>query len=112
MSAKFTPGPWQQDTRGYPHVDVRAEGGRAIAATWNVCSNQPKTPEQYDKRTAEDRANAHLISAAPDLLEALQMFVRYEDEMDIRADVQAMLTYATFSEFARAAIAKALGEQP
>jgi len=67
-----TPGPWHVDTAGHPNADVRAACGRAVAFTWMVCCGTPKTSEQYKARTEIDRANARLIAAAPEMLEALQ----------------------------------------
>lgn len=72
MSAKHTPGPWAHCTEGFPRPDVRAANGRAVARTWMVCSGTPKTAAGYQARCEEDRANARLIAAAPDLLEALK----------------------------------------
>lgn len=67
-----TPGPWIHCTDGYPRPDVRAASGRAVAITWMVCSSTPKTTASYQARCEEDRANARLIAAAPDLLEACE----------------------------------------
>ena len=47
----------------------------------------------------EDKANAHLIAAAPDLLEALEALLDYENGIQ----------KATAEQMARAAIAKAGG---
>jgi hypothetical protein len=66
---KHTPGPWVQDTRGYPHPDVKAASGRNIACTWGV-NNQPKTKEAYEAQKQIARANARLIAAAPESHEA------------------------------------------
>jgi len=62
--SKHTPGPWIE--RGY---NVRVRNGRYIAYTGP--SHTP--PSEYPKQCAEeDKANARLIAAAPELLEALQ----------------------------------------
>ncbi len=84
MANKHTPGPWYFDT------DERSicrgeENGRV-----RVC--------QIDDISREDNANARLIAAAPDLLEALR---------DMVSDHEC-LSEATL-KFARTAIAKATG---
>ncbi len=57
MSAKHTPGPWKE------------VGGRAVFGPDHIvicrCGN-------YSKSIMEDEANARLIAAAPDLLDALR----------------------------------------
>ena len=53
IEIKHTPGPWKTDQFG----DIETEGGIAIATT--------------ELLTVRDMANARLISAAPELLEAL-----------------------------------------
>lgn len=68
--AKHTSGPWVRDRESGFDCDVRAANGRKIAAV-NV-QNQPKSKEGWAKRKAENEANAILIAAAPELLEALQ----------------------------------------
>lgn len=57
-----TPGLVEQNASGHPHADVCAVSGRKIATTWGV-GYQPKTREQYLRRTEEDRANARHIVA-------------------------------------------------
>lgn len=57
-----------------------------------------------ENRVAECAANAHLIAAAPDLLEALQSII----EMQTRGYV---VLGDKYSDMARAAISKALGEE-
>lgn len=85
MSGEFkgTPGPWHV-MRG----DVLDKNGRMVASIEGFC---PGEAEIYD---------AQLISAAPELLEALQDALHAYDK------------HSEYSEwdFARAAIAKALGE--
>lgn len=73
MSAAHTPGPWLHDTNGHPGPDVRAASGRAVAATWMVCKNVPKTTEGFQARQDEDRANARLIAAAPTMYEYIAL---------------------------------------
>lgn len=100
MSAKHTPGPWVHDTSGHPAPDVRAASGRAIAHTWMVCSSTPKSAAGYQARADEDRANARLIAAAPELLAVLE----HASHLD---------TFREFNDYLptiRAAIAKATGE--
>ena len=82
--SKHTPGPWH--TAGEQGVQIRGAKDQ-IAKVWTMRGNEWK-------------ANARLIAAAPDLLEALQ---------DMVSD-HASLSDATLA-FARAAIAKATGEQ-
>lgn len=60
MSSKHAPGPWayQEDSDAYTHI-VRGPGNRFICQL-------AQTP------SAEIEANARLIAAAPELLEALK----------------------------------------
>lgn len=63
MEAKPTPGPWE-----YDGVAVRRKGsivGHQIA--------QPQDPDDPMHQTETERANGHLIAAAPDLLAALSV---------------------------------------
>lgn len=65
--SEHTPGPWKTD-----HNSIVQEGtGFSVADVWtprghNHCANQP-TPQRR-----EQKANASLIAAAPDLLDALE----------------------------------------
>jgi hypothetical protein len=96
MSAKHTPGPWA--LREDSCVIVDSVVGYPIAGT------RTKRPED------ENRANAHLISAAPDLLEALQEIT---DDYSDRFDLDSPSTnpgIKTSIARARAAIAKANGQ--
>jgi hypothetical protein len=87
MSTQHTPGPWK--TNGDPYVST-ADGKRSIA----FCDT---------RHGHEDRANARLIAAAPELLEALKVFCSLG-----RADSSTDWNVA-FNEGAKA-IAKATGE--
>jgi hypothetical protein len=58
--------------------------------------------------TAAQRiSDARLIAAAPDLLEAVRLFLAYDSEDT--SDVQTMLAYADALAGAKAAYAKATG---
>lgn len=79
MSAAHTPGPWEvhqvpgmPDTLGH---HVIAEGGLT------VCSVTYQLPARVgaDVVEVERRANARLIAAAPELLDALIWFVENDD---------------------------------
>ena len=117
MSHSFTPGPWFSDRRGNiwrrPLSDLYENGGRMagdkplafVAAGW-----AGKGVTGYP---VED--NARLIAAAPDLLEALQEMVAGDAEaiedakrLGVPFPDEMLAAYHK----ARAAIARATGEQP
>ena len=81
---KHTPGPWIRDVHSGIDCDVRAANGRKVALCWGLASNHATNYKpQY---RAECAANARLIAAAPELLEALQELVedvRYGDPVDV-----------------------------
>lgn len=58
---KHTPGPWKLDAIEGAHWNVDAEDGTAVALA------------QDNKDPGIRRANARLIAAAPELLEALEL---------------------------------------
>lgn len=104
METKHTPGPWET------HL---GRDGR-----WRVCPIQARTipaaicemlriENEACYSTAKVRANANLISAAPDLLIALRNMVR--EWCEIVGDESTNSTPANTLEKARAAIAKAEG---
>ena len=94
MSGSHTPGPWFiEDDRsddeiaivGHPTWSCRRFG---VDGQWDVCKVEGDTDDTL--------ANARLISAAPDLLDALRNFTDGRD-----------ISYVDALEAARAAIAKA-----
>lgn len=96
MDAKHTPGPWHTDL-GY--VSREHYKGRIQEAVWDedgACI----------AACMDNAANALLIAAAPDLLEACRRLLGWDvfDQPTGRAHEDAA--------FARAAIAKATGAQP
>lgn len=103
MTDKHTPGPWIVASDETVTVRDAQDGGIASCGWLKSRLTGPR------RTSAEVHANARLISAAPDLLEALRAFV--EDgfslhEVERRTDPG---TYAAIVK-ARAAIAKATGE--
>lgn len=90
---KHTPGPWTATERG---EFVNAPNGRDICHI-------------YGQRTlGEDKANARLIAAAPDLLAALQALAIVAESVAHLRGLEREILPAT--DAARAALSKALGE--
>lgn len=103
--AKWTPGPWSFEPepmwRG-KHVAGRSPLVRKDGRTVASCSRYASTNVEVSGRHEEAEANARLISAAPELYEALEALMgvfakAYFDE--------------THLALAAAALAKARGEQ-
>lgn len=98
---KGTPGPWFEHREGFSTVYIEARIGGGIIQEVAACG-------PCDKGSEQQSANANLIAAAPELLEALRQLRDYlqdvygidEDECD--AEHPFML--------ANSAINKALGE--
>ena len=85
--AKHTPGPWQWTQHFDPTISIYKDGFGQIARL-------------YDSSAGTGKANARLIAAAPDLLDALQSIIE-----DIDSEFGTDCDYNK----ARAAIAKATG---
>ena len=100
MSTKHTPGPWTMHPRFDDGAEVRA---LAPVAWCSVASTHGASGSQVID-VAEARANARLIAAAPDLLEALEDIAR--------GDYSDPLCMKTPEQRAREAIAKATKEKP
>ena len=93
--SSFTPGPWKvlDHTKEPPTQEILciAETGFALEC------------EPFESISDVDRANANIMAAAPDLLEALEEIVEDYDEYP-------MGFYRDVIEKAQAAIAKARGQ--
>lgn len=109
--SKHTPGPWQTSTRTKPR------GGLTVFSTVNGVADaliaQVSEGESYEDRAiqvTESDANACLIAAAPDLLEACKTAVDFIDQFVVDADAGAQDpdAQAAHAELI-AAIAKARG---
>jgi hypothetical protein len=80
---------------------IETEAAPAFVLAHIEHDGDPDWPSQgIDERTAE--ANARLIAAAPDLLDALRTIVEYGPQSGMKADAPMLIA-------ARAAIAKAEG---
>ena len=100
---KGTPGPWEikPEEVDRPYIRIRGTrlGGRFKVA--NVLS--PNYDGVHHREADETRANARLIAAAPELLEALQgLLIRVADDEEYGPEHAITI--------ARAAINKATGE--
>jgi hypothetical protein len=109
-SAKHTPGPWSVPHMARPEVDcdcvyVLANGYMGSVADISVYNGKPIGEGGNDSPPlAEAQANARLIAAAPDLLEALQ------ELHEIFNGLVGSANYPKQVKKTRAAIAKALGK--
>jgi hypothetical protein len=100
MDKNYTPGPWHVEmNRQYQY---KVYGPSRNINKWPAAIATLGSPRNVDPTETDigkqDRANANLISAAPDLLEALQAVIAVADRATDEFDRS------------RAAIAKALGD--
>lgn len=107
---KGTPGPWFIDDQsddyemaivGHPTWPCTRNGKRGV---WDVC--------KIETDTEDTKANARLIAAAPDLLEALRALLPiarlYMESGDVQTRAIKAHDFAAEMASANAAIAKAL----
>jgi hypothetical protein len=94
--AKHTPGPWTLEDHGYTYI-VSKPGDGYI--TRDVCRMDGSTTSAFNQK-----ANAHLIVAAPEMLAALKEARAYYGEPD-KSDPVDVAIWARID----AAIAKAEG---
>lgn len=83
--SKHTPGEWRVEPECSYGYDIRSEGEKWVCSANNDHGN----PERFPTNE-ESLSNAHLIAAAPDLLEALEFVVekvRTADLMVVGADI-------------------------
>lgn len=96
--SKHTPGPWMQSDATVYALTPDGKRNRFWTSVQSVCR-----PEIGEASQEECRANAHLIAAAPDLLEAAKKLIRAGEEGDADLAMEA-------HDDLRAAIAKAEGK--
>lgn len=103
---KGTPGPW-----GFEHNSASGDVTFCINVIANgvseVCYLQ--SDEEYVPNRAHTVANANLISAAPELLEALQLLMSEQSGGDKSCGHNGFTCTCPYDK-AKAAIAKALGQ--
>ena len=103
MSNKHTPGPWTFiDTDDRYLIGAPGQNALALAAVRSRIA--PTGGRAIEKDEA--KANAHLIAAAPDLLNALKELMLHESYFEARSPLYAK----GIVDRALAAIAKAEGE--
>lgn len=105
MGIKHTPGPWFITGSMTKYVEARIPG-RMIQ---EVAACGPTAAD--DGYGEQQMANARLIAAAPDLLEALEYAVVDFDNWAAHEDNHPHEHLVAWAEKARAAIAKAKGEE-
>lgn len=113
MTAQHTTGPWKTlpEEAGKAYIRVR---GTRLGATYKIANVLVHTyPGALDIELNEARANASLIAAAPDLIDALKDLAQsivWKEFGECRGFTKGMpLPIITAVEKARAAIAKAGG---
>ena len=101
---EFTPGPWRL---GYGHAVV-------ADSTEGLTIRGSTEPEYYGGNMIAESvapANCHLISAAPELYEALEIILADYWELSESVDNEAQMYADTVISRSRAALAKARGEK-
>lgn len=104
MTAKHTPRPWAHHNTPTPFIYVNA-GGLPICQIYTSTAHGQSMGEQF--------ANAHLIAAAPELLEAAKLVLEWYEAEDNHSGTdfyQRMQMCRDSEDAIRAAIAKATGE--
>ena len=100
-----TPGPWELD-----ELSLRGNSYTAISGEdWIELATVVTRMKSSDEYSPEGLANARLIAAAPELLEALQYLMSQTIEMDEKYGVALSEGEHEAALLARAAIAKAKG---
>lgn len=100
MKAAPSESPWLLRACGDEGIAIEV-GERPIAAVW---------PDTIEGWVLPMKANAHLISAAPDYHAATELFLAYERAVEEGNDIDAMLLYAKAADALKAAHTKAKGE--
>lgn len=105
MNTKHTPGPWIHDPIDYRKSEVPyLRAGDKILAIF--CLSDGKTPAV--QLQDESEANAKLIAAAPELLEAVEVALWDLENGEAEAQKQGKPRLAERLEIFRAAIKKAI----
>jgi len=106
IAMKHTPGPWRI-------ISGDGENQRRIISNSQVCTVALvfSDPKKHKRGEPWNHANAHLIAAAPDLLEACESLVAYiERDFDPGNDDRLTGAFLLAYEKVKNAIAKAEGK--
>jgi len=96
--SKYTPGPWHVDMRSIFDIRVNQNADPDIC----ICT----LPIWKDEHRTEEIANAHLLAAAPELLEAAkELVIRYRHSYEIQGGTSKLPELQKLEQ----AIAKAEG---
>lgn len=102
METEHTPGPWFVNPLGLTAHQLAVGTDETFVANCGVGDGSPN----------EKAANARLIAAAPDLLEAFQRIAAIADKEPSNLHEAQVLRYSSWAfDIARAAIAKATEEE-
>jgi hypothetical protein len=105
----FTSGPWFAERR--EHCSVVRQSAVRDSYSSRVAECPQWSPAPHPQPTPDEAfANARLIAAAPELYEAVRLFVEEYDQNDDSSGVGMMIAYNRALEAAKAALAKARGE--
>lgn len=83
---KHTPGPWEID--GHNLTAVIHNEGSVTWPQWKHVCNCDYGYADPEKHFEENKANAHLIAAAPEMLEALESVMRLQKLIEYPNDVK------------------------
>lgn len=103
MSAKHKPGPWKAVNHSWCETSILAPDFDHAICCLDI---NHATEESQEADEAQMAAHAALIAAAPELLEAVDALIKY-DESDPDDGIELMRLYAEAVKTARAARAKA-----
>lgn len=110
MKTQHTPGPWQWAASTAGTQDDVYHVGAEYEPHGDICTIAKQDPQQDGGRSrALELANARLIAAAPELLEALEQCLQVACELG--AEESRYPSDKKAVAIARAALAKAKGEQ-
>ena len=75
MQIEWTPGPWEVGIPDKRFVEIwSGSADRAVAKVW--CGGRRNDADEL-MEAKEEQANAHLISAAPDLYDVVDALIKY-----------------------------------
>lgn len=108
--SKHSPGPWTVETREHVHA-IQDRNGQDLTYQDTTPNENHGSITSRSRLKIETLANARLIAAAPEMLEALSRCKNELEELSFYLEAQCIFgTWKATIEKARAAIAKATGE--